>query len=203
MFVDSGGAFSFFDAVFAVAMTLLVTTIVPGAEAWTSWSSLWDAVGGQLTAFALSFVLIGVYWWTNRKFLTSLRGISPRLVFLNLVMLAFVVLLPVSTNALGDGDVAGGEVATVVYAINIAAISSIAVVEYLVARSEGLLDPHPTRRQTVVRVADGLLVPVVFLASIAITIGVSPDAGRWTWIALLVLGPISGRLDKRARMVAP
>lgn len=199
MFVDAGGAFSFFDAVFAVAMTLLVTTIAPGPDAWTSWSSLWNSIGDQLTAFALSFLLIGVYWWTNRRFLTSLRGITPRLVFLNLLMLAFVVLLPVSTNAMGERSTAADEVATVVYALNIAAISSISVIEYLVARHQRLLDPAPDRRQSIISVVDGALVPVVFLVSIPIAVWVSPDVARWSWISLLVLGPISGRIERRSR----
>lgn len=203
MFLDSGGAFSFFDNVFAVAMTLLVTTITPTASAWRSWSTLWEDSGNQLTAFAISFLLIAVYWWANRKFLSSLRAISPRMVFCNLVMLAFVVLLPVSTNALGEGSINTTGVATVVYAINIAAISTMMVVEFLVARAEDLLDPMPSSRLVVLEVLDGMLAPVVFLVSIPITILVSPYWGRWTWAALFVLGPMSGRRLRAARVAEP
>lgn len=53
-------AIGFFDATFALALTLLVTTLdVSGTPSvWESLGSLDDAVGSQFIAFAIAFALI-------------------------------------------------------------------------------------------------------------------------------------------------
>ena len=193
LFVDRNGTFSFFDAIFAVAMTLLVTTISVPDDAWSTWSGLWNASSNQLQAFVLSFVIVGSYWWQDRRFLTRLRGLTPQIVFVNMVLLAFVVLLPFTTNALADSSGHGGVVVTVVYSIHIAAISLSMFALYLVARSQRLLAPMPSRQGHLRQMVDGLLVPAVFLGSIPITVLVDPGIGRWSWISLLVLAPAVGR----------
>lgn len=197
-FIESGGAFSFFDAIFAVAMTLLVTTITPPAGAWDSFADLWDAAGAQFQAFVLSFLIIGLYWWNNRRFLGALRGITPRTVLVTMVMLAFVVLLPVTTNALGDTVAGSGRVTTVVYAVNIAAIATMRIAQLVVAHRQGLMVPTLSERAFRIRVLDESVTPIVFLVSIPIALSVSVSAGRWTWASLLVLAPLTGRLAERA-----
>ena len=67
---------SFFDAIFALSMTLLVTTLNPGPDAWVSWSALWDAVGFQFVAFIISFAVVGFYWWSNHRFVAGLDRLS-------------------------------------------------------------------------------------------------------------------------------
>lgn len=202
MFIDSGGAFSFFDATFAVALTLLVTSLAPTVSAWESWSALWDESGMPLIAFALSFLLISVYWWNNRMFLSGLRGIPPRIVFLQMVMLAFVVLLPVTTNALGEVSANADEIPTILYAINIAMISMVMALEYLAARAEGVLEPIPSSRTVRIEMTDRLIVPAVFLASIPIALFLSPSLARWSWASLVVLSRLTGLRVRRNRQVA-
>ena len=197
-FIESGGAFSFFDAIFAVAMTLLVTTITPPASAWTSFGDLWDASGNQFLAFGLSFLIIGHYWWANRRFLEGLRGITPRIVLVTMVLLAFVVLLPVVTNALGDTVAGSDRVTTVVYAVNIAAIACARMAQLVVAHRQGLIVPTLSTRAFRIRVLDEAVTPIVFLASIPVALSVSATAGRYMWALLLVLAPITGRLAGQA-----
>jgi uncharacterized membrane protein len=56
-------AFAFFDATFAVALTLLVTTLEAddAPSSFTSLSALGDAVGAQFLAFLISFAVIASY----------------------------------------------------------------------------------------------------------------------------------------------
>ena len=57
-------AIGFVDATFALALTLLVTTLDVGdpAAAFTSLGALDDAVGQQFIAFAIAFAVIASYW---------------------------------------------------------------------------------------------------------------------------------------------
>ncbi len=97
-------ALAFFDGTYAVALTLLVTTLdptdVPGA--WADPAALWAAMGTELVAFFLAFTVVAFYWRSNHAFVARLHHLSGRLITVNLMLLAFVVLLPFSTDALGQ-----------------------------------------------------------------------------------------------------
>lgn len=191
---------SFFDATFALAMTLLVTTIDPGDDAFASWQTLWDSVGSQVAAFAVSFAVVGVYWWSNHRFIGSLKSLSPRLILLNVVMLGFVALVPFTTEALGDPGAEQTEIATVVYATNVAVISILTSVLYVVAWRDRLFRDPPPVAGVKVTLVDQSVATVVFLLSIPVALVVSGEAARLSWLSLVVLGPVvGGWADRRRR----
>jgi uncharacterized membrane protein len=57
-------AIGFVDATFALALTLLVTTlnVDDPRVAFSSVGALYDALGDQFLAFALAFAVIAKYW---------------------------------------------------------------------------------------------------------------------------------------------
>lgn len=190
---------SFFDATFALSMTLLVTTIDPGPDAWSSWARLWDAVGRQVIAFGISFALVGAYWWRNHRFVASLDTLSPNVIITSVAMLGFVALIPFTTDALGSDGRAAAEITTVVYALNVAVVSSMATVLYVIARRDGLFRNPPSDEEARLAVIDQSVPSLVFLASIPVAVLVSGEAGRFVWLGLLVLSPLSGSWTRRRR----
>jgi uncharacterized membrane protein len=190
---------SFFDATFALSMTLLVTTIDPGPDAWSSWSHLWDTVGSQVVAFAISFALVGAYWWRNHQFVSMLETLSPRLVVSSVAMLGFVAFIPFTTDALGSDIGAASEITTVVYAANVAVVSFMATVLYSIARRDGLFRNPPTDEEARLALVDQSVPTVVFLLSIPVALVVSGPAARYFWLSLLIIGPISGNWTDRRR----
>ena len=190
---------SFFDATFALSMTLLVTTIDPGPDAWSSWSHLWDTVGSQVVAFAISFALVGAYWWRNHQFVATLETLSPRLVVSSVAMLGFVAFIPFTTDALGSDIGAATEITTVVYAANIAVVSFMATVLYSIARRDGLFRNPPTDEEARLALIDQSVPTAVFLLSIPVAVLVSGARARYFWFTLLVIGPISARWTSRRR----
>jgi hypothetical protein len=116
-------ALGFFDATYAVALTLLVTTLdgydVPGT--WADPAALWAAIGTQVVAFFIAFAVVAFYWRSNHGFVGRLNHLSGHLVTVNIVLLAFIVLLPFSTDAMGQFP---EPLATAVFAGNVAVISS-------------------------------------------------------------------------------
>jgi uncharacterized membrane protein len=139
---------------------------------------------------------------SNHDFVKQLNALTSRFISVMLVLLAFVVLLPMSTRGLGE-SLGSDQVTTVVYAINVAIISSTEWICYRIAVGQRLFQvlPSPTeiRTSTVLQ----LLAPGVFLGSIALTLLWDPTAGRVSWLALVVIMPIAGSWARRTNAAAP
>ena len=66
---EFGRAIGFFDATYALALTLLVTTldITEPSSQWDGVRALWDAIGPQFLAFGISFAVIASYWLAHHR----------------------------------------------------------------------------------------------------------------------------------------
>jgi len=194
-------AIGFFDATFALALTLLVTSldIDHPVSAFGSLGSLNDAVGAQFVTFLIAFAVVASFWLQHHRMVASWTAIDVRTIVANLCLIAGVILLPFSTNAVGDPSVEDLPLPTVLMAVNVAAVALLYTLVSLVAAGRGLIDPPPDaagRLDTVIR---GLAPAVVFLASIPVAYLVAPDIARLIWIVLLVVNPFVHRLTARIR----
>jgi uncharacterized membrane protein len=164
---------------------LLVTTLATGSEQWSSWSAFRHAIGGPIFAYALSFVVVSSFWWANHQFVSSLKAMSPRVIGTTIIMLGFVVLLPFSTAGLGAGP-SDSEVATVVYAVNVAAVSMSVFLMFRVALAERLFNVAPSKEEILERTVRILDAPFVFLASVPVALFWSASAAKYVWLLLIV-----------------
>lgn len=192
---EFGRAVGFFDATYALALTLLVTTLDVGDSRanWIDLGALGDAVGSQLIAFLISFGVIAIFWLHNHRLLSQFAAIDLPLIVLNLALVGAIVLVPFTTEALGAGNVDDLPLPTAVYAANIAAVSILNAAVYEVARRRGLLRQAPDRRTARASVLGALGPAAVFICSIPIAYLGSASAARWFWISIIVVGPLSGR----------
>jgi uncharacterized membrane protein len=194
-------AIAFIDATFAVALTLIVTTLDVGnpSKAFKSPSALYDAVGPQFLAFLIAFAVIASYWLAHHRMVASFKTINSRTLVINLLLLAAIVLMPFTTSSVGDPDVADLPLPTVVMALDIVAVSCLFTLVWVTAARDGLLDhaPGPTEwRQTM---AIGLAPALVFLLSIPIAYLAAPSTARLFWLTLIVVNPAAPRLAARIR----
>lgn len=107
----------FSDAVFAIAITLLVIELrLPELAEGATDASVADALGRlapRLFAYGLSFAIIGLYWLAHWRRFQRIERTDHRLAVLNLVLLAFVALIPFPTGVIGEhGDTAPAVVCT-------------------------------------------------------------------------------------------
>src|SRR6266436_4390421 len=118
-------AVAFIDATFAVALTLIVTTLDVGnpSKAFKSPSALYDAVGPQFLAFLIAFTVIASYWLAHHRMVASFTTLNSRTLVVNLALLAAIVLMPFTTSSVGDPDVADLPLPTVLMALDIVAVS--------------------------------------------------------------------------------
>lgn len=182
---------AFSDGVFAIAITLLVLNLTiekgfSGSELTEELLNNWD----NLVAYAISFAVIGRFWIVHHRFFSEVRAFDGRLLGLNLLYLGWVVLIPFSSQVLGDY---GGETpSVVVYSVNLAAVVLVGLWMSVDARRRGLtaIDDE-THREARVRSA---YIAGIFLLSIPLGF-VAPRAAPYFWL-LLFLDP-SSRLARR------
>ena len=104
--------------------------------------------------------------------------------------LGFIALIPFPTGLLADrGDEAP---AVIVYAITLAAVTSLGATMELYAERRGLAAPRQRR------FFEYANVPGVFLLSIPIAL-LSPTLAIWSWLLLFVTGRVSQRMEAARR----
>jgi uncharacterized membrane protein len=118
--MDRGRLEAFSDGVFAVAITLLALNLAvagPGHGPLAhQLADRWPA----FVAYLISFFTVGIIWVNHHALVSSLVAVSRLLLFLNLVLLLFVVMVPFATATVADYLAHGGfdaRVAVAVYGI--------------------------------------------------------------------------------------
>ena len=182
----------FSDAVFAIAMTLLVLDIrLPAGLGDDVAAGLAELVP-EIFAYVLSFAIIALNWMSHHRKFRVISGFDTRLIQLNLLLLLLVAFLPFPTSVLAENR---AQVASVVlYAATVAAISLAQLSLWVYARHAALLD-ESVDRGVFLYLARGLVVtPAVFLLSIVIALLWSPDAAMYSWLLLIPASIVADRI---------
>jgi uncharacterized membrane protein len=94
---------AFTDGVFAIIVTILVLEIkVPPNLDEQSLAEALREVGPQLSAWAISFLITGMYWMWHRDLFCQIRAVNRDVVWLNLVFLLPTALIPFAASLLGE-----------------------------------------------------------------------------------------------------
>ncbi len=118
---------AFSDGVFAVAITLLALNLaVAGPGHGTLAHQLGEKWAGYL-AYLISFLTIGIIWVNHHALVSNVLRVTRPLLFLNLLLLLFVVLVPVSTGTVADYLAHGGFDAQLAVAVYGAVLTGMSV----------------------------------------------------------------------------
>jgi uncharacterized membrane protein len=184
---------AFSDGVFAIAITLLVLNL--GVEEHVAKDDLWPELWAQrqdLFAYAISFAVVGRFWIVHHRFFSDVTGFDGRLITLNLFYLAWIVLMPFSSQVLGDHG--GDEPAVILYAINLIGVLLSGAWLFADARRAGLSratdeEAHEGQRRA-------LFVAGIFLVSIPVAY-LDASLAPLLWLALFL--PAFSRLARKRR----
>ncbi|MEO8263857.1 MAG: TMEM175 family protein, partial [Pseudolysinimonas sp.] len=194
----------FSDAVFAIAMTLLVLEIrLPeslgsGDDVDPSWADI-GALWPQFFAYALSFAIIGLNWVTHhRKFLVIVR-FDALLVTINLILLGFVALLPFPTSVLADYG--NNTPVVVLYAFNVGIITVLQFWLWVHAYRAGLTERLDDDVYLLVK-RNLYPVPIIMGASIIVAF-FSPLIAMLMWILIWPASQLVDRIGRRAASPKP
>lgn len=171
----------FSDAVFAIAITLLVLELrVPDIEPGQSVGSAVLALWPQYLGYALSFAIVAVNWvFHHRKFL-AIERFDTRLVWINLAFLFFVALVPFPTSLLSEH--APDPVAVSLYAGLVVVLGLTATWLWAYAYRAGLMGPDVGPALFRLTAFNNLVVPVVFLLSIPLALMANAEWAMWFWV---------------------
>jgi uncharacterized membrane protein len=124
--MDSRRVESFSDGVFAVAITLLIFSLLPIGQGALSYGSLGHA-WPEYAAYVVSFLTIGIMWMNHHVLFGHVRLVDRPLMVLNMLLLMGVVAIPFPTALVAEHltgpNASGGRPAAVVYGIVMVVIS--------------------------------------------------------------------------------
>jgi uncharacterized membrane protein len=181
----------FSDAIFAIAITLLVLEIrVPGYK--DAGEEIRKAVPNMIS-FGISFVVIGLFWIGHHSLSRYIAAFDRGLITLNLLFLGTIAFLPFPTELLNSGSHGASRAATIFYALAVAAagLTELAIFVYA-SHVKGLLVPGlppAVVRYTTLRL---MPTPAVFLLSIPLAY-YSPNLATYFWLLILVLANFLSR----------
>lgn len=185
----------FADAVFAIAITLLVVEItVPHVGKPQLEHALGDQ-GWQFFSFALSFAVIGNWWIVHHRTFNHIVRVDERFLWLHLLFLMSIAFLPFPTAVLGK--YAGTATATILYASCLAAVGIFSAVLWSYAASgHRLISADVSERRIKAARERSFIVPAVFLTSIPVAL-VDPYAGQLWWLWVIPLLAVITRRNRR------
>ena len=92
---------SFSDGVFAIVITLLVLELKLPEVRYDALAQSLMALLPSISAYVLSFLLIGMYWVFHHHAYTLIDGVDGVLLWLNIVFLLLISFMPFPTMMLG------------------------------------------------------------------------------------------------------
>jgi len=190
------------DGIFAVAMTLLVLDIKPPLhlrfetnEALVEHLSVLEH---SFVMYAISFVVLAMFWMGHHLQFHFVRHVDRQLLWINLVFLLLAVVVPFSTNLVGDhGHL---QLPVVLYAVNLLVLTLLLFLQlrHLAARPH-LIAPDLTPEAIAHLHRQLLLFGVVPVVSIAASF-YSPRLGMYLYALLAVAAFLPGRIDRLTRV---
>ena len=94
------------DGIFSVALTLLVLDIkLPDGETYATNTDLWNrllSLERHFVIYAISFIVIGIYWVAHHVQFHYVRYTDRRLIWINMMFLLLISFLPFATDLVGD-----------------------------------------------------------------------------------------------------
>ncbi|RFA08795.1 hypothetical protein B7R54_05800 [Subtercola boreus] len=191
----------FSDAVFAIALTLLVLEIaLPEIQDPTNLTinegllDLWP----KFLAYALSFGVIAINWAGHHRKFAVTTGFDAGVVWIDLLLLFLIAFLPFPTSLLSDYP--GYVTPVILYAAIVSAISLVQFWLWSYAYRKSFLDERIDRSIYRMVRADLLVVPVVFIVSIPIALlpfDWAAFAAMYFWIVTWPANIVIGRLRAR------
>jgi uncharacterized membrane protein len=186
----------FSDAIFAISITLLVLplaeTHISQAGAAHQLAELLPEVG----TFALSFVVIGMFWMQHHRAFRDIAAFDGVLLRLNLAFLFCIVFMPFPTAALAQAG--GSPTVVALYAGTIMVTSTVSSLMWWYASRPGslLLADGVPRQRILHRLLGAAAAIVVFAASVPIAF-LDADAAKYSWLAVLPVSVLVDRLQRQ------
>jgi uncharacterized membrane protein len=179
----------FSDAVFAIAITLLVLEIrLPSAGETITDEQMLTALAGmghKFLAYLISFLVIGVFWIGHHRKFRFIKRYDSTLLFLNLIMLMGIAFLPFPSSMISESPT---RVATIFYALTLMVTSVFSLsIWWYASRHNRLIDYDLDAKQRRRQFINPIATSIIFLLSIGFAF-LDVNLARFSW---LLIFPVS------------
>jgi len=144
----------FSDAVFAIAITLMIIEVKPphlhtdSGDREAFWALL--RLSPMFFGVVLSFVFIGMFWLRHHQMMKHMEAYNRKLIVLNLVFLLTIVFIPFSTALVFENVTSNSAIPIIFYNLNYiaAAILSYWLFAYILNPKNGIKAPDDPEQIT-------------------------------------------------------
>jgi uncharacterized membrane protein len=175
------------DNMTAVAITFLITTItgILLSDTQQSFSTALNEVLAELPVYGFSLLIVGFFWLSHHRIFMVIRRHDMTLIWLNFAFLLCIEFQPIFNNL--HASYPSSQTATLLYASEQAATGlMLLVIWWYAAKRHRLIDRMMERFEIMVFALRALLVPMVFILSIAIIL-FRNDLAFYFWLLVIVL----------------
>lgn len=194
---DKSRVIAFSDAVFSIAITLLVLEVaVPTVSAVNKFST-WELLAGRIPNFiglVVSFFVTALYWIAHMRITKYASTIDTKLLWINIGLLFFIVLLPFSTGFYISGFNLTGPF--VFYCINLTGIGffNYLMIRYIIKKEKG--ETGLSRSKGKLEKAKSLNAFLIWLFAGALAF-VLPTIAKFVFVLIFVFNPVINRYYKK------
>jgi uncharacterized membrane protein len=184
-----GHLISFSDAIFAFSITFMAISIqIPylPVNHMTEQQLVPELLQliPQFEVYALSFMIVGIYWLSYHRVFNYIRLSHSILVWLNLLFLFFITLISFATSL--DFKYGSFQIVFVLYASILMITGSLLVFIWLHASKENLIDRPISAFQRRRMLYDLAVPPGIFMTSIGISL-IDIRIAQYSWILIFVV----------------
>ncbi len=175
------------DNMTAVAITFLITTItaVIFSNVQQSFSTLLNEILAELPIYGFSLLIVGFYWLSHHRIFMVIRRHDMTLIWLNFAFLLCIELQPIFNNL--HASYPKSQTATLLYVSEQAATGlMLLVIWWYAAKKHRLIDKSLERFDILLFAFRALLIPLVFILSIAIIL-FRNDLAVFFWLLVIVV----------------
>lgn len=159
------------DGIFAIAMTLLVLNlklpVMTDEQAKTELGAGLALLTPHLLSFALSFLLLAVFWMVHHRQFHSIEKINSPFIWLNILMLSLIVLMPFTTSLIGEYE--NNLLTALLFEANLLGIGLIIwAYWWYAAKNHRLISPSVTDEQIQYGLKRAMVLPFVSVIAIGL-----------------------------------
>ena len=180
---------SFSDAIFAFSITFMAISIqIPNFHMNSAIqkeviSALLE-LRPQLEIYALSFMIVGIFWISYHRVFNHISSSHSILVWLNLLFLFFVTLISFATAL--DLKYGNLHFVFIIYVSILTITGSILAIIWLHASKQDLLDKSVSKLQAKLMLYDLLIPTGIFMISIGVSF-IDIKVAQYFWILIFVV----------------
>jgi uncharacterized membrane protein len=198
------------DCIFAFAMTLLVISLVdipviPKVDAPQLLPTFISGMFSEFLIFTIAFFILAAYWLAHHRILRSVEYVDNRLIWVNILLLFFIVLIPFTTSISGDYD--NVLEAVLLFHINLLCASALIILVWLYITEhcgELMCEKEAERelrdRKSGVKLP-ALATPAVTVLAIVVSF-VNPAMSMLCYLLIPVIMVIAGRFSPQTSQAA-